>query len=229
MSAFKKIADASATGGGSNIRDGLYKFLVEKVTYQKGHSGEVFIAELRVLESSATGAVDEQGRPVIPNAVGSSCSMVCNLTKHESAAGNAKAFAVAALGGLGFPAEKIDEDMLMRICGPTNPLRGCAVIDETYRGVNKGRSNPANAGKPLTLNKWKSIAQTGDDVKTARAYLDSNAAKVDNTPPAPMPAQAAAPVQAPAAAPAPVQAAPAPAPTPSASASADILAGLGIK
>lgn len=174
---FKKIADASATGGGNNIRDGIYKFLVEKCAIQNGHSGVCFVAEFRVMESAPNGAVDEQGRPVVPNPVGSTASMVANLTKHESAAGNIKAFVQGALGGLGYSPDQITEELIGEICGEGNPLRGVAVIDETYRGVNKGRANAANAGKPLTLNRWKSVPQTEEDIEAAKAYLDNNAAK----------------------------------------------------
>lgn len=177
--AFSKIATASATGGGNNIRDGIYKLLVEKVHMQTGHTGECFIAEFRVIESSPNGALDEQGRPVVPNAPGSTCSMVCNITKHASAAGNAKAFVVNALAGLGITEDKINAETMAYVCSENNPLRGLAITDETYRGVNKGRENPANAGKPLTLNKWKPIAQTEADVNAGKAYLDANPPKVD--------------------------------------------------
>lgn len=177
--AFAKIAAASATGGGNNIRDGIYKFLVEKISLQNGHTGECFIAEFRVVESTANGALDEQGRPVVPNAVGSTCSMVCNLTKHESAAGNAKAFVVKALAGLNLTEQDITPEVMAWVCGEKNPLRGLAVRDETYRGVNKGKSNPANRGLPLTLNKWHPIAQTEAEVKTASAWLDANPPRVD--------------------------------------------------
>ena len=177
MSAFAKIAGAPMTGGGSSIRDGFYKFLVEKITYQKGHSGEVFIAELRVMESKSDGSVDDQGKPVVPNAVGSTCSLVCNLTKHESAASNAKKFAFGVLAGLGYTEDKIDEKLMMDICDAKNPLRGAQVYDATYRVLNQGKSNPANRGKPLTLHNWKSVVQTAEDVKKNRAFLDSNIAR----------------------------------------------------
>lgn len=208
--AFAKIAGASATGGGNNIRDGIYKLMVERITIQNGHTGESFIAEFRVMESQPNGAADEQGRPVLPNAVGSSCSMVANLTKHESAAGNAKALICGALAGLGYTEAQITPEVMAYVCSENNPLRGLLVIDETYRGVNKGRSNPANAGKPLTLNKWKPVAQTEDQVKTQRAWIDSNPAKVDTAaqaqpaarqPEPSMLAQAPAPAAAPAAKP----------------------------
>lgn len=180
---FKKIADASATGGGNNIRDGLYTFLVEKCSIQEGHTGTCLIVELRVMESQASGSLDENGRPIAPNPVGSTCSMVCNVTKHESAYGNVKSFVQAALGGLGYQAAQITNDVIQQVFeGDPEALRGVKVIDETYRGINKGRSNPANAGKPLTLNKWKAVSQTEEDQAAGREFLDNNKPKADATP-----------------------------------------------
>lgn len=190
--AFSKIAGASTTGGGNNVRDGVYRLMVEKVHIQKGHAGECFIAEFRVMESAPNGSVNEQGQPIIPNAVGSSCSLVCNLTKFESAAGNAKAFVVNALAGLGITEDKITPEVMGWVCSEQNPLRGLLVIDETYRGVNKGRSNPANAGKPLTLNKWKPVAQDEAAVKQQRAWLESSPVKADTGASASAPPAAAA-------------------------------------
>ncbi len=81
MSALAKIQSATVTGGGNNVRDGRYKLLVEKCEYSKGFQGERFVAELRVIEASATGLLDESGRPVAPNAVGTTYSLVCLLDK----------------------------------------------------------------------------------------------------------------------------------------------------
>jgi hypothetical protein len=209
--AFSKIAGAQMTGGGANIRDGSYKFLIESLkVLQNGHTGQSFIAEFRVVEATPSGLNDEQGRPIVPNQVGSSCSMVANLTKHEMAAGNAKALIVTAAAGLGVTEDKVTAEFMGRVCSEQNPFRGVAIIDETYVGTNKGRTTPANAGKKLTLNKWKPIAQTQENVKAQRAWLDTNAAKVEApamfATPAPVAAPVAAPVQAPVttAAPAPV-------------------------
>lgn len=185
------MAAASPTGGGNNIRDGIYRFLIERFFLNSGHSGDSVIAELRVVEAVANGAADDKGHPVVPNTVGSTCSMVCNITKHEAAAGNAKAFAIAAVASLGmgwdefkaaFPdaeGKPSEELALAFLCGEANPLRGVAISDETYRGVNKGRSNPANRGLPLTLNKWRPLAQTEAEILAQRAHLDSSTAKAD--------------------------------------------------
>jgi hypothetical protein len=211
--AFAKIAGASITGGGNNIRHGNYTFLIEKVEIDTKFGGEMFIAEFRVAEAEANGAVDEQGRPVVPNAVGSTCSLVCNLTKFENAKGNALAFLVGAMGGLGYTQAQVTPEVIGEVTSARNPLRGLAVRDETYAGVNKGRANPANAGKPLTLNKWKSIAQTAEAIAQQRAFLDGNSAKVEAAQPfaAPAPAVAAQPIVAQPVAAQPIAITPAPA------------------
>ncbi len=180
-SIFKKIADASLSGGGNNIRDGIYKLAVEKcLVNDEAHSGTVFIVEFRVLEAAANGALDENGRPVVPNAVGTTCSMVCNVTKHESAFGNLKKFLYGALGGLNYTPDQVTDELIKELFvdDPTM-LRGVVVRDETYRTINKGRANPANAGKPLTLNKWTSIPQTEEDVAAVKSILDSTEAKAE--------------------------------------------------
>lgn len=182
---FATMATANASGGGNWIKDGIYKFMVEKVHLHTGQS-TCFIAELRVLEAQADGSVDANGKPVVPNAVGSSCSLVCDLVKHASAPGNAKAFAIGALGGLGYTEAQVDEQMMVTICGANNPLRGVVVGDTTYRKPIK--SGP-NQGKPITLHKWQPLAQDATAIKAGRAYLDQHAAVADVA--ASMPAAAA--------------------------------------
>lgn len=182
--AFAKITAATATGGGNFIRDGIYKFLVEKVHMVAGHQGESFIAELRVMESNPSGLNDEQGRPIVPNAPGSTCSLVCNITANESAAGNAKAFLEGALAGLGYSAvQATAPDTLALVTSEKNPMRGVVVLDETFRGINKGRKNAANAGKPITKHKWSPVlGQTLETVAQCRAWLDANQAKPEPAP-----------------------------------------------
>lgn len=232
-SALSKIEKATATGGGNNIRDGRYLYFIEKVVYnEKGHNGAAYIVEFRVVESESNGDVDEKGVPTIPNPVGSSCSMVCLLDKHESAGGNAKACVLGALTPLGYVESQITEPLLLDLASPQNPLRGIAIRNETRRGWNKGRTTAANAGKPLTLNSWKPVAQTAENIMTQRAWLDANASQVEiparpamTSPVASVSHAPVAPVAQPVAVVAP-QPTPAPAPTGGASA---LLAQLGLK
>jgi hypothetical protein len=206
--AFAKISAATPTDGGNIIRDGNYKMLIEKVIVNAGYNGEAFIAEMRVIEAQPNGAVDERGVPVVPNAVGTTASVVCLFKQGDVAYNNAKKLILGVTGGLGYTEAQITPEAMGYLCSDKNPLRGVMVGLETYRGVNKGRNNPANAGKPLTLNKWKPIAQAEADVLAQRTWLDSNAPKAEQ---AAAPAAATFAQTAPAAAlaPAPVQAAPA--------------------
>lgn len=200
--AFARMSAAKPSEGGNIIKDGNYKFLIEKVIINNGYNGEAFVAEMRVMEAQANGATDEQGRPVAPNAVGTTASVICLFKQGDIAFNNAKKVLIAATGGLGYTEEQLTPETMAYLCSEQNPLRGVAVICETYRGVNKGRSNPANAGKPLTLCKWKPIEQSEDDVKAQRTYLDATSAKAA-TPAAVAPA-VAAPAPQPAAAPKPL-------------------------
>lgn len=238
MSALSKIQAATPTGGGTNIRDGRYLYFIERVVYnEKGHNGPAYIVEFRVVESEANGDVDEKGAPTIPNAVGSSCSMVCLLDKHESAGGNAKACVLGALAPLGYVEAQITEPLLLDLASAANPLRGIAIRNETRRGWNKGRAVAANAGKPLTLNSWKSVAQTAENIMAQRAWLDANASQVEIPVRPATIAQATAPVVQAAVTPAPAVvaqpvavAAPQPAPAPVATGGASaLLAQLGLK
>lgn len=186
--AFAKISGAQESGGGNIIRDGNYKLLIEKVHMLNGHNGECFIAEMRVMEASPSGALDEFGKPVVPNPAGTTCSLVCNITKYDAAAGTAKKFIRAALAGIGMTPEDVGnqlaqaqgrqsgtiEDTAAWVCGGENPLHGVLVGDNTYRTVNKGRVNQANAGKPVTNHGWQPIQQTGENIQAQRKWLSEN-------------------------------------------------------
>jgi hypothetical protein len=214
--AFAKISGAQESGGGNIIRDGNYKLLIEKVHMLNGHNGECFIAEMRVLESAASGLADEFGKPVIPNPVGSTCSLVCNITKYDAAAGTAKKFIRAALAGLGMTPEEVGdqlaqargqqrgsiEDTAAWVCGDENPLHGVLISDNTYRTSNKGRANSANAGKPITNHGWQGISQTPENIQVQRKWLSENKPSVDAAAPAQMAAAVQSAVGTPAAAPA---------------------------
>jgi hypothetical protein len=111
--------------------------------------------------------------------VGSTCSLVCNISANESAAGNAKAFLEGALAGLGYGAVQATEPAtLALVTSEKNPMRGIIVCDETFRGINKGRKNAANAGKPITKHKWSPVmGQTLESVAQGAAWLNANQPK----------------------------------------------------
>lgn len=182
-----KVAQASATGGGNPIKDGKYLFMIEKIIPKTNHKDEfIYIAELRVLEAQSSGELevlsngkpDPNGRPVQPNAVGTTASFVCNF-KHDSAAGNVKSFVLGALGGLGYIEDQITREVLAQTYDDKQPLTGIKVRCSTYRSVNRGRSNPANAGNILVLNRWESVPQTKAEVAKQRAQLTTGAVVVE--------------------------------------------------
>lgn len=94
-----RIAQSKATAGNAIIRDGVYLFEILKLLIQPNRKKEdMFIAEMLVRRNESTNEVDQRGMPVVPNAVGSSCSYSCNLVTNESADGNVKAFVLALVG-----------------------------------------------------------------------------------------------------------------------------------
>lgn len=165
---FSKIANASATKGGNNLKDGKYRLIVERMLLNTGHSGTCFIPELRVVKA------EKSEQDVEPNAPGSTVSCVWNVTKHASAPGNVKAFVLAVLGidEATTPAAQMQE-LLSRAVGAEQILRGMEIDCATFRRVNKGRDNPANAGTVMTLPAWQHITgQTQESITRNRATLD---------------------------------------------------------
>lgn len=178
---FSKIANASATKGGNNIKDGNYRLIVERMLVNTGHTGTCFIPELRVKTATAT------EKDVEPNAVGSTVSCVWNVTKHASAPGNVKAFVLAVLGldEASTPADQMKE-LMAKAVGPDQILRGIEIDANTIRRVNQGRDNPANRGTVMVLPTWQHVpGQSQDSVAKNRAALEGTAQAAPATTPAP--------------------------------------------
>lgn len=183
-----KIANSSATKGGNNLKDGKYRLIVEKMLLNSGHSGTCFIPELRVVSAAATEKDTE------PNSVGSTVSCVWNVTKHDSAPGNVKAFILSALGldEASTPAAKVQE-LLSKAVGAEQILRGFEIDCSTMRRINQGKSNPANRGQVMVLPTWQHVAgQTQESVAKNRSMLDGAPQSAPVAAPS-APAQPAAP------------------------------------
>lgn len=203
----RELAKAPTWGGGNNINDGRYRFLVENFIEHVGGSPPqtTYVLELRTMESAAVEIPGLEKQPV-PNAVGSSVSCAWNTGKHQSAMSNAKA---AIFGILGVDPKTITEDETNEILDDVidnNSLRGMIVDVETYRKLNQGKTNPQNRGMPMTFPKWIHVAgQDEESIAKGRATLDTVKSRteraVDNKPemanPPPAPAQAAAPAPTP--------------------------------
>lgn len=172
-----QTATARASGGGNYLRDGKYKLAVEKAFVKNDDKGGwTFIAELRVLEAGPAGyeALDDKGKPIVPNKVGSTASFV-QQSKFDSAPGNVKAFALGCLQNLGYTEESLTEAKLDSLVEqPKNSMFGLVVEMETFRKPKK--SKPTEI---LTLPKWKPTAQTKETIKAMREYLTGKPAVVD--------------------------------------------------
>lgn len=170
----KKIADARATAGGNQIKDGSYVFLIRKIILDEKFKGNFFIVEFDVVMSAA------QRDDVEPNKVGTDCSMALNLDTNKSAPGNMKQFFCALLGKE--DAELQGEaylDEVAKYTGDEQPGRGMLIEATTYRKVTL--TGP-NAGKEGTYPKFAHVSAEADEngmdntsarVKTRRGELDA--------------------------------------------------------
>jgi hypothetical protein len=173
---FAQIANAKASGGGTYINDGKYLHEVRRLILEKMHTGICFVAELIVREAEPVEVPDnmrkpdEIGKVINPNKVGAEVSIVFNMTKQDSAAGNAKALLLAIDGT---PESEVDPvqfaAMIKKTCSREQPFRGALVRDVTFRKIIKGGPN---AGKPFTGHKWATVEQTIAEIQARRAALD---------------------------------------------------------
>lgn len=181
----KMISGATPSQGGNYLRDGIYSLLVEKVVQHQGNDGPTFVAELRVTESKKT----EQD--VEPNPVGTTVSYAQVLMKFKSAPGNAKAFLLGVLGGLGYAESDLTDQLVDEVVGDGQPLRGAQVKCSTYRKMTRDGS------KMLTLPKWQSVAQDEAAIKRGREFLDQTKAVEEDEGLAPVVAAPATPTAVP--------------------------------
>ncbi len=175
---YQLSAEASLSGSGTNIRDGRYVLVVDKVIdNSEGFEGDSNIVECIVLKAEANGEMElddtrrsirQPPTPVVPNPVGSTVSFVFNFTKQpEMSRKRYKKFVLGVLSGLGatetsFTAEQLTAK-LRSAASEKNPLHGIVVSCETTRTVNKGRNTPANAGMIMVSEQWRGISHGDTD------------------------------------------------------------------
>jgi len=176
---FARIAAAKASVGGNIIRDGKYTFGILKMLAdsEAKFNGHMFIVEFTVLASeSLPDIVDEKsGKPVLANAVGSTCSYVLNLDKNIAAMGNAKSFVMALLNQPNESEIDLEDfaETLEALVAQDQPARGMIIKDETFRKTIRGG---VNAGKPFTGHRWQYVEETEEQIKARRAEFDKVAA-----------------------------------------------------
>ena len=112
-SAFDRIADADPSEGGVYLNEGTYLLDVDSLKLKTSRKNdELFIAEFDILESTSKGGM---------RLAGTSASWVANLTKHDAAPGNVKAF-LAALAGV--PHDKVDTEGSKAAVSEKQPFHG---------------------------------------------------------------------------------------------------------
>ncbi len=169
---FDKIASASATKSGNDFQKGKYRLLIEKVTIQTTRKHEIqVIPEFRVV------AAEKVEAGVEPNPVGSSVRCIWNVSKHDAAPGNVKAFVLGVLGrDESTTSEKEVKELTAMMVGADQPFRGLAVDATTVTRINQGRDNPANKGKEMVLPNWQHVpGQSQESLARNRAILDGAA------------------------------------------------------
>lgn len=152
MGVFSGMKEAKSWQSGNYIKEGRYLFEILRLKHiesQKKKGKELFIAELRVVESEQTG--DKK-----PHAVGSEVSFVVNLNGDypDYALGDVRDFLYAAYcawaldKGEDPPAlEDIGEEATLYALSEESPLAGVRVTDYAW---DKQRE----AKNPITKHKW---------------------------------------------------------------------------
>jgi hypothetical protein len=138
MGVFSKVTTASVNGGGVYFLTGSYKVSISAVKSIVSRSGDnLFVIECDILESDVP-----ERRP------NTKCSQVINLSKHESAPGNIKAFMAAALDE---SSDNITENECELAVSDQNPLEG--TIMRLVCTTTKTKRNT-----DFTLHQWSFIA-----------------------------------------------------------------------
>lgn len=146
-----KVAAGKASQGGNWIKPGGYTFEVQKLLIERKFAGDMFIAELKVLDSRKTDASVE------PNLPGTTCSFVVNM-QQLSGPGNVKSFLMALFNE---PEEEVTTDAILAATENTQPAKFLKIRDEAY---NKPvRSKP---GQLFTAHKWEHVAVSDAELKS---------------------------------------------------------------
>lgn len=170
-----KIATASVTSGGNNLRDGSGRAALRKFELTDGFKGTRAVFEFIVVSSRKKQVTElKTGKQieVEPNLPGSDFSVVNMLDKHASAFGNVKAIVLALFNEPTASDADITETLQAMLDGNVGIGR---VIDfDTYRRVTDVNK------VEIVLPKWFGVDQTEEDIAKTKLWLESLA----GTPPA---------------------------------------------
>lgn len=166
----KKIAGATTSGGGINLRDGRGRIAVKTMLLQDGFKGSRFVME-GVIVSSAKIPVTElktgKTLDINPNEPGTDISWVQMLDEHESAFGAVKDLVLKLYGE--DESSITNEDFIATLDELTtkNSALGMVVDFGTYRKVTRANSIE------IVLPKWATVEQSPDDIKAMKKWLES--------------------------------------------------------
>jgi hypothetical protein len=151
---FSAVQGASVNGGGIYFKAGRYKveiLAVKSILSRKNEN--LFVVETEIKESDCA--------DLRPN---TKCSQVINLSKHDSAPGNIKAFVAAALD-ISPTSEEVNwEELCDVVCTDANPLKGTMM---TLICAN----TKTKAGGDFTLHQWSLLSAPSGALPTATAPL----------------------------------------------------------
>lgn len=167
---YKKVAEASATGGGNNLRDGRGRLCIKKLSLEDGFQGARFVGELVVVSSQKIPVTElKTGRPldIEPNPAGGEVSWVQLFDKHPTAFGAVKGFLLSLFNVAESETDPKDIVETMAEVTEKNSAEGMVIDYATYRRVTDKN------GVEIVLPKWSHVEQTPEDVARMRKWLGS--------------------------------------------------------
>lgn len=167
---YKKVAEASATGGGNNLRDGRGRLCVKKLSMEDGFQGARFVAEFVVVASQKISVTEEKTGKALdiePNPAGSDVGWVQLFDKHLSSFGNVKGLLLALFNTS--ESETDPEDIVETLAEVTekNAAAGMVIDYVTFRKVTRER------GVEIVVPKWSHVEQTPEDAIRMRKWMES--------------------------------------------------------
>jgi hypothetical protein len=178
----QEIADSTPSGGGNNLRDGRYRFIVRKTSLENGFNGPRWGIDLVVKNAAKVAVVELKTGKAIdvePNAVGTDVGIVKMLTGKGNypapGLGDTKAF-VLTLFDADPTTSQAELVATLDELDKTNSAYGMAIDCSTRRKVSKENE------VEMVLQDWSYVAQTPDEIKANRKWVED---LVTAPPPAP--------------------------------------------
>jgi hypothetical protein len=163
-----RIAGAKANKSGQWIQPGRYLFEVQKLLAERKTGGDMFIAELLILESTSTGQIDRSGKPYVPNAAGTTVGFVVPIDAKGYGDGNVKSFLMALFNA---KEEEITTQVILQMTGTEKapgpqPARFFQIRDEAFTKPQRAKPD-----KDFTHHMWNHVAFTAEQEAARKERL----------------------------------------------------------